>query len=239
MNKNLVIIPTYNEEENIGSLVEKLVSLPEGYDVVVVDDGNDGTGALIKKMQESRSGLHLIKRKVKSGRGTAVLEGIKFGLLKDYEYLIEMDADFSHNPDELAALMKVAGDNTVVIGSRYLSGSKIVNWPLRRRIFSKCANFYADIVLGIGLKDYTDGYRVYGRAAAEKIDHESVRSTGYIVLSEIAYQLFLKGVSFKEVPIIFVNRSRGSSSFSFKEIKEALFSVVRIRRQYGTKKVVG
>lgn len=236
MNKNLVIIPTYNEEENIGNLVEKLLSLPEGYDVVVVDDGSDGTEALLMGMKESRPGLFLIKRKVKSGRGTAVLEGIKFGLSKGYEYLIEMDADFSHNPDELASLMKVADQNTVVIGSRYVPRSKILNWPLRRRIFSKCANFYADLVLRIGIKDYTDGYRVYGRLAAEKIDYDLVRSTGYIVLSEIAYQLFLKGVSFKEVPIIFVNRSRGSSSFSFKEITEALFSVIRLRRRYGAKK---
>ncbi|KKU78936.1 MAG: Dolichyl-phosphate beta-D-mannosyltransferase [Parcubacteria group bacterium GW2011_GWA2_47_7] len=232
MPKSLVIIPTYNEEENILKLVEHLLSINLGLDVLVVDDGKDHTSALIADKQKLTPHLFLIKRETKSGRGTAVLEGIKFGIAKGYDLLVEMDADFSHDPIELPALLAVASPNRVVIGSRYLKESKIVNWPLRRRIFSRCANFYAGIILGIGITDYTNGYRVYARDAAEKIDFSHIKSTGYVVLSEIAYQLFRKGVEFREVPTIFVNRSRGVSNFSLKEIKEAFLSVIRIRFDY-------
>lgn len=235
MNKTLIIIPTYNEADNIVDLVDTLMELDTETHVLVVDDGNDGTEQIIRGKQTTEPRLHLIKRMSKSGRGTAVLEGLRFGLEKGYTYLVEMDADFSHNPSELPSLLAVAGPNCVVIGSRYLPQSRILNWPLKRRIFSKCANFYARVVLGIGITDYTNGFRVYGAEAAQQIDFERVQSKGYIVLSEVAYQLFVKGVVFREVPTIFVNRKRGASSFSLDEIREALFSVLRIRKQYGRK----
>jgi dolichol-phosphate mannosyltransferase len=228
-NKILVVIPTYNEEENILRLVEALLALKRGLDVLIVDDGADRTAAIITEKQKTCPELFLIKRTVKSGRGTAVLEGIRYGLARDYAYIVEMDADFSHDPKELPTLLAIAEPNCVVIGSRYAKGSAIHNWPLRRRIFSRCANFYADMILCIGIDDYTNGYRVYGREAIAKLDMGKIKAVGYVVLSEISYQLFRKGVIFKLVPTIFVNRSRGASNFSFKEIKEALLSVLRIR----------
>jgi len=233
MAKNLVIIPTYNEQENIVRLVETLFKLNLDLDILVIDDGNDRTTDLIKKKQADSANLYFIKRVGKAGRGSAVLEGLKFGLAKDYQYLIEIDADFSHRPEELPSLLTLAAPNTLVIGSRYAKGSKIVNWPLKRRIFSRLANFYADLILGIGIRDYTNGYRVYGREALEKLDFDKIKASGYIVLSEIAYQLFLKGVEFRETPTVFVNRRRGVSNFSIKEISEAFLSVLRIKRDLG------
>jgi dolichol-phosphate mannosyltransferase len=229
MHKTLIIIPTYNERDNIVKLIETLLAENKNTDVLVIDDSSDNTANLIKEKQKSESRLFLIKRTKKGGRGTAVLEGFKYALARDYNRIVEMDADFSHDPHELASLMAVSGDNTLVIGSRYAKGSKIINWPMTRRIFSKCANFYANVVLGIGIHDYTNGYRVYGREALKKLEFEKIKGQGYIVLSEISYQLFKKGVTFIEVPTVFVNRRRGVSNFSMKEIKEAFLSVLRIR----------
>ncbi|MSU73671.1 polyprenol monophosphomannose synthase [Candidatus Kaiserbacteria bacterium] len=232
MPKTLIIIPSYNEKENIASLIDALLKLPIGADVLIVDDSSDGTAAMLKEKQATEPRLFLIAREKKSGRGTAVLEGFRFALSRDYQRIVEMDADFSHDPKELPSLLAVSDTNKLVIGSRYLKTSRIVNWPLSRRIFSRCANFYANLVLGIGIHDYTNGYRVYGREALEKLDIPSIKSRGYIVLSEIAYQLYRKGVRFAEIPTIFVNRARGVSSFSLKEAREAFLSVLRIR--FGT-----
>lgn len=231
MSKILVIIPCYNEQENISNLIDKLFSLNLGLDVLIVDDGQDATADLVKRKQQNKNNLFLIKRIKKAGRGSAVIEGLKFGLDKDYHFFVEMDADFSHDPDELISLLSLARIDAVVIGSRYMKGSQILNWPIRRRIFSKLANFYADFMLGIGIRDYTNGYRVYGRKAIEKLDFSRIKSDGYIVLSEIAYQLFKKGVKFFEQKIIFINRKRGASNFSFDEAKDAFQSVLRIKRE--------
>jgi dolichol-phosphate mannosyltransferase len=229
MPKTLIIIPTYNESENIIKLVEVLLALGQNMEVLVVDDGADGTDQLVQERQAGEPRLHLIKRQGKGGRGTAVLEGIKFALARDYKLIAEMDADFSHDPHEFKTLMAVSGDNTLVIGSRDLKESKIVGWPMKRVLFHKLANFYARLILGIPIKDYTNGYRIYGRGALEKLDMNQIKGIGYIVLSEISYQLFKKGVEFKEVPTIFVNRRRGVSNFSLKEITEAFSSVLKIK----------
>ena len=231
MNKTLVIIPTYNEMENIVKLIDTLLLLPLSVNVLVVDDSKDETATLVKNRQANEPRLFLIKRNEKGGRGTAVLDGFKFALSKDYNRIVEMDADFSHDPKELISLLDVSRDDNVVIGSRYLKNSKIINWPLRRRIFSKSANLYAGCILRIGIHDYTNGYRVYSRQAVQKIDFTKIKSSGYVVLSEIAYQLFKKGLKFVEVPTVFVNRRRGVSNFSLKEIKEAFVSVVRIKME--------
>ena len=231
MPKTLVIIPTYNEETTIEKLVTTLFELNLGLDIMIVDDGRDQTESIIKRLQSGHSNLYLIKRLVKSGRGTAVLEGLRFGLRGGYELMVEMDADFSHNPEELPELLKLAGPNNLVIGSRYLRGSKIDNWPLSRRIFSRFANFYANMILKIGIHDYTNGYRVYGRQAILGLDMDSITSKGYIVLSEIAYRLFKQGATIVERPTHFVNRVRGQSSFSFKEVKEAFTSVIKLKKR--------
>lgn len=231
MHKTLIVIPAYNEEENIIRLTDRLFTLDPNWEILVVDDGQDKTANLIAERQKNQPRLRLIKRTGKLGRGTAVIAGLQYGLHNGFEFMVEMDADFSHNPDELPELLKLAAPNRLVIGSRYVSGSKIIGWPLSRRIFSSLANFYAGVILGIGIHDYTNGYRVYGRQAVEMLDFSKIKSSGYIVLSEIAYQLFKRGVEFKERPTLFVNRSRGASNFSLKEIKESLFSVLRIRRE--------
>ncbi len=237
MNKILIIIPTYNEEENIIGLIDEIFSLNLGADVLVVDDGNDNAGNLIKEKQKSRANLFLIKRAGKGGRGSAVLEGMQFGLDKGvYEIFVEMDADFSHQTKELAGLVAAAEENCTVIASRYAKGSRIDNWPAGRRIFSRISNFYADFVLGIGLHDYTNGFRAYHKTAISKLDFEKIRASGYVVLSEVAYQLFKKGVRFIERPAHFVNRNRGISNFSLKEIREAFTSILKVR--FGSAEVV-
>lgn len=233
MPKTLIIIPSYNESDNIVRLIDVLLSNNRETEVLVVDDSSDNTADLVKSRQVGEPRLHLIKRQGKGGRGTAVLDGFRYALARDYKLIAEMDADFSHDPQEFPTLLAVSGNNTLVIGSRYLSESKIVGWPLQRRIFSKLANFYANTLLGIGIHDYTNGYRVYGRGALEKLDMTKIKGVGYIVLSEISYQLFKKGVKFVEVPTLFVNRRRGISNFSLKEIKEAFTSVIRVKMNYG------
>jgi dolichol-phosphate mannosyltransferase len=229
MIKTLIIIPSYNESDNIIKLIDVLLLENTEVDVLVVDDSSDNTADLIKKRQIGESRLNLIKRNGKGGRGTAVLEGFEFALDHDYRLIAEMDADFSHDPHEFQSLVAVSGEDTLVIGSRYLKKSKIVGWPIRRRVFSKLANFYANAILGIGIHDYTNGYRIYGREALEKLDMSKIKGVGYIVLSEISYQLFKKGVNFVEVPTVFINRRRGVSNFSFKEIIEAFVSVLKVR----------
>ncbi|MFH1582986.1 MAG: polyprenol monophosphomannose synthase [Candidatus Falkowbacteria bacterium] len=227
----LVIIPTYNEQENIINLINKLNFLKLDLDILIVDDGSDKTADLVRQNQERLPNLFLIKRQGKSGRGSAVIEGFKYGLQKDYQYFVEMDADFSHEPDELPGLLKLAESNGIVIGSRYVKGSKIINWPMRRRIFSKLANIYANLILKIGIKDYTNGYRVYQRAAIAKLELDKIKAVGYIALSEIAYQLFKKDIKIIENKSIFINRKRGSSNFSLKEIKESFLAVLRIKKE--------
>lgn len=229
MPKILIIIPSYNESDNIIKLINVLLEENPNTDILVVDDSSDNTGDLVKERQADESRLNLIKRYGKGGRGTAVLEGFKFALARDYDLIAEMDADFSHDPHEFKSLVSVSGDNILVIGSRYLKKSKIVGWPIQRRIFSKLANFYANMILCIGIHDYTNGYRVYGRGALKKLEMSKIKGVGYIVLSEISYQLFKKGVRFVEVPTLFVNRRRGVSNFSLKEVIEAFTSVLRVR----------
>ncbi|MFH1129666.1 MAG: polyprenol monophosphomannose synthase [Patescibacteria group bacterium] len=229
MQKILIIIPSYNESENIIKLIDALFAENLGVDILVVDDSSDNTADLVRDKQIGEDRLFLIKRSKKSGRGTAVLEGFEFGLSGKYEFIAEMDADFSHDPREFKSLVAVAEENALVIGSRYLKKSKVVGCSFVRRIFSRFANSYANIVLGIGIHDYTNGYRVYGRKALEKLDVNKIKGSGYMVLSEISYQLYKNGVKFIEVPTTFVNRKRGASNFSMKEVKEAFVSILRIR----------
>lgn len=229
VNKILVVVPTYNERGNIEKLINTLFSLNRGLDILIVDDGNDGTDELVREMQRGNSHLFLIKREGKGGRGSAVVEGLKWGLQKDYDYLVEMDADMSHDPIELPKLLEQAAPDTMVIGSRYCRGSQIIGWPMKRRIFSKLANIYAGLVLGLGINDYTNGFRVYPRPPMERLNFAAVKSRGFIALSEIAYELSQLGAKFVEVPIRFVNRARGASSFSLKEIKESFLSVLKVK----------
>ena len=225
----LVIIPTFNEEKTIGKLIDELFLLNLKLDILIVDDGTDLLPDVVKKKQKKHKNLFLHKRPNKAGRGTAVIYGLSFALDKKYDFIVEMDADFSHQPSELPDLMNLAAQNTVVIASRYDKGSKIENWSLRRRLFSSLANLYANLILGIGISDYTNGFRVYGREAINKLDLHKIKSSGYIVLSEIAYSLYKMDVNFKTRKTLFINREHGESNFTIKEVREAFLSIWRIK----------
>lgn len=228
MSKTLVLIPTYNEAANIERLVRELLALPSGVDVCVVDDGNDATSDIVSGLARSEPRVSLLRRGKKDGRGSAVLAGLRQGLERDFETFVEMDADFSHDPQELGSLLAAAIPGKVVIGSRYVKGSKIVGWPLGRRIFSKAANLFARTWLRSPLYDLTNGYRIYDRAAAQALASSSIRAKGYIVLSESAYVLGKKGFSFTEIPTVFVNRQRGKSNFDLREAVDAFLHIIRI-----------
>ena len=230
-NKTLVIIPSYNEQDNIATLVEKLIS--KQVDVLVVDDNSpDGTSAIVSRLVvQYPEHVHLITRmQGKSGRGSAVLAGFEWALAKGYELVVEMDADFSHDPEELPTLIQKIENADVVIGSRYLPQSRILNWPLRRRVFSWLANKLARFMLRIPLSDYTNGYRCYRRSAIEKLDVSRIPETGYIVLSYVAGQLWNAKCRFAEIPTVFVNRKRGASQVSKSEVFGALRGILRVRK---------
>jgi dolichol-phosphate mannosyltransferase len=231
----LVIIPTYNERDDVAALCEELLARPEGLDVLVVDDNSpDGTAAAAGEVAERHPGrMEVLCREGKGGRGGAVLAGLAHGLRDDYELFFEMDADFSHRPEEIPAFLEAAAAADVVVGSRYLPASRIVNWPRSRRLFSRWANRYARFFLGIPISDYTNGYRCYRRAAAEALDPAAVDATGYVVLSEVAYQLYLRGFRFADVPTEFVNRRRGESNLSVGEIISAFAAIMRLRLRRG------
>lgn len=232
VNKTLIIIPSFNEHENIVQLIDRLFALYNDIDVLVVDDSSpDGTAEVVRKAQ-ARHGekLRLLVRQGKGGRGSAVMEGCQMALSDGYETVMEMDADFSHKPEEVARVRgKIADGFDCVIGSRYVAGSEIREWGRKRTVFSKLANRFARAVLGIPISDYTNGFRAYTRRALTVIDFSKIDATGYVVLSEFAWQIHRAGLRFGEVPTLFVNRRRGASNLGFHEINEAFFSVLRIR----------
>lgn len=242
MARVLIVIPTYNEAADIAALCEEILKRPEAVDVLVVDDNSpDGTAAEAGRLTVDYPGrMNVLLREGKGGRGGAVLAGLKWGLARGYDYLFEMDADFSHRPEEIPVFLAACDRADVVVGSRYLKASQIVNWPQTRRFFSKWANRYARFFLRIPISDYTNGFRCYRREAAAAINPELITARGYIVLSEIAYQLYKSGFRFADVPTVFVNRRRGESNLSPKEITSAFTSVVRLwwrGRKYGRRAV--
>lgn len=231
-NSTLIIIPSFNEHENIVQLIDRLCELYNDIDVLVVDDSSpDGTADVVREAQ-ARHGekLKLLVRQGKGGRGSAVMEGCQMALSDGYETVMEMDADFSHKPEEVARVRgKLAEGFDCAIGSRYVPGSEIREWGRKRTLFSKLANRFARAVLGIPINDYTNGFRAYTRRALAAINFGRIDATGYVVLSEFAWQIHRAGLRFAEVPTLFVNRRRGASNLGFHEINEAFFSVLRIR----------
>lgn len=230
----LIIIPSYNERENIVRLIETIFGLHPEVEILVVDDNSpDGTAAVVEEAKKKfGSKLHLLVRKGKGGRGSAVLAGFEEALKRGDDLIMEMDADFSHAPEEITRFLEKIKNFDMVLGSRYLPESEIHHWGWKRTFFSKWANRYARLILGIPISDYTNGYRCYKRAAIQALDRGKIEAKGYIVLSEVAYQLHKKGMRIGEIPTKFVNRRRGISNLSFHEIKEAFLSVVRIRLRY-------
>ncbi|MFH0770855.1 MAG: polyprenol monophosphomannose synthase [Candidatus Peregrinibacteria bacterium] len=227
----LVIIPTFNERENIAPLCERLFALYPTVHILVVDDGSpDGTAHAVEEAQcRFPSALHLLRRSGKGGRGSAVLAGFVFALAREYRLIFEMDADFSHRPEDMERFFEAIRDCDVVSGSRYLPGSQIRDWPRRRTILSRWANRFARLVLQLPMTDFTNGFRCYRREALLKLNLRAIHAKGYVVLSEIADRLHLAGQRICEVPTIFVNRKRGISNLSLNEITSAFTSVLRIR----------
>ena len=232
MHKKLVIIPTYNEKENIEKIIRKVFSLEGNYHILIIDDGSpDGTAAIVKKLQtEFTDTLFLIERSGKLGLGTAYLTGFRWSLEHDYDYTFEMDADFSHNPEDLPRLYQACLDGAdMAIGSRYCDGCSVVNWPIGRIIMSYYGSVYVRTVLGMKITDCTAGFKCYSRKVLQTIDLDDVRMKGYGFQIEMKYTAFRLGFKIKEVPIIFVNRKEGTSKMSGGIFQEALLGVFKLR----------
>jgi dolichol-phosphate mannosyltransferase len=233
MNDSLVIIPTYNEKENIERIIRKVFSLEKEFNVLVVEDNSpDGTAAIVKElMKEFDKRLFIMERKGKLGLGTAYIEGFKWGLDHEYEYIFEMDADFSHNPDDLNRLYEAAakGGADVVIGSRYIRGVNVVNWPMGRVLMSYYASTYVRMVTGLKIMDTTAGFMCWTRRVLETIDLDSIKFVGYAFQIEMKYTAHKLGFNIVEVPIIFTDRTEGTSKMNKSIFREAIFGVLDLR----------
>ena len=229
MNENVVIIPTYNEIENIEAIIRKVTSLSEAFDILIVDDGSpDGTADIVRELQKEFDELYLIERKGKLGLGTAYIHGFKWALEKEYQFVFEMDADFSHNPEDLVKLYyacKIDGFD-MSIGSRYVSGVNVVNWPIGRVLMSYFAGVYVRMLTGMPIMDPTGGFVCYSRSVLETIALEKINFVGYAFQIEMKFNAYLYKFKLKEVPIIFTDRTKGTSKMSSGIFKEAIFGVV-------------
>lgn len=232
--KTLIIVPTYNERENLPRMLDVLMGYPEWLHVLVVDDGSpDGTAGLAKAHPLFGQRVHILERTQKQGLGRAYVAGFKWALERDYELIFEMDADFSHDPKYIPAMRAGAQEADLVIGSRYLTGVNVVNWPMQRLLLSWFANKYAQFVTGLPVKDCTGGFKCFRRSALERIDLDRIAAGGYSFQIEMNYKLWKKGARLKEIPIVFVDREAGVSKMSGKIIREALYLVVRLKLSKG------
>lgn len=231
MVNSLVIIPTYNERENVATVIKKLNSLNTGVDILVVDDNSpDGTAEIVKGLQKECKNLSLLKRSGKLGLGTAYIKGFNWALERRYQYILEMDADLSHNPDDVPRLIKECKKGyDLVIGSRYCDGVNVINWPIKRLLLSYSANKYTRIVTGLPIKDATAGFKCFNRKVLENINFNRVKSSGYSFQIEMNFRVWKKGYSLKEIPIVFEERSEGKSKMSKNIVFEAVFMVWKLK----------
>lgn len=233
MSDCLVIIPTYNEKENIARILRTVIKLPHPFHVLVVDDNSkDGTSQIIKElMKEFPNEIHIEERAGKLGLGTAYIHGFKWALKRDYNYVFEMDADFSHNPDDLVRLYNACSleGADLSIGSRYITGVNVVNWPMGRVMMSYFASMYVRFVTGMQIRDTTAGFKCYTRKVLETINFDKIKFTGYAFQIEMKFAAWRLGFKIKEVPIIFTDRSEGQSKMSGSIFKEAIFGVLSIK----------
>ncbi len=228
--KALVVIPTYDERQNLVELLGRVFAQNLPTDVLIVDDNSpDGTGALADEMAAADPRIHVMHRAGKMGLGSAYVAGFRWALERDYEAVFEMDADFSHNPDSLGEFLRELEHADLVLGSRYLHGVTVVNWPLSRLILSYSANVYSRIITGMRVKDLTGGFKCFRRQVLEAIDWNRVRSDGYAFQIELSFKAWRKGFRIKEIPIMFVDRRAGSSKMSRKIVREAVWMVWRLR----------
>ncbi len=227
----LVVIPTFDEAENIGKLIPQIFAQEvSGLEVLVVDDNSpDGTADIVEELAKTDTRVHLIRRSGKLGLGTAYVAGFKYAIAGKFDYIIEMDADFSHDPKEIVNLLEQAEEYDVVVGSRYLTGVNVVNWPLSRLMLSMGASLYTRIITGMKIRDCTSGYKCFRRGVLESIDLDSIDSDGYSFQIELNFKVLHKGFTLKEIPIIFVDRITGSSKMSKKIIREAMWVVWKLR----------
>jgi len=228
--KALIIVPTYNERENLEELVRRVFDQKLPTEILVVDDNSpDGTGALADEMAARDPRVHVMHRAGKMGLGSAYVAGFKWALARDYDAVFEMDADFSHNPDSLGDFLRELEHADLVLGSRYLHGVTVVNWPLSRLILSYSANLYSRIITGMPVKDLTGGFKCFRRQVLEAIDLDRVRSDGYAFQIEINFKAWRKGFRIQEIPILFVDRRLGVSKMSRHIVREAAWMVWRLR----------
>lgn len=229
---NIVIIPTYKEKENIEGIVSSISSLPVKFDILIIDDNSpDGTANLVKLMQPSYPNLYLIERQGKLGLGTAYIAGFRWALEKDYTFIYEMDADFSHDPRDLIRLYKACNEDgaDLAIGSRYISGVNVVNWPLSRVLMSYIASIYVRLITGMKIMDTTAGFKCYKREVLESIHPDKIRSVGYGFQIEMKFTAWKLGYKIVEVPIIFTDRKMGASKMTGGIFNEALWGVLRMK----------
>lgn len=233
MSDGLIIIPTYNEKENIGKMIHSVMALPKEFDLLIVDDNSkDGTAEIIIDLQKTfPTRLFLEQRAGKLGLGTAYIHGFKWALQRKYEYIFEMDADFSHNPNDVISLYNACAKDgaDMSIGSRYITGVNVVNWPMGRVIMSYYASMYVRIITGMNIRDTTAGFKCYSRKVLETIDFNKIRFTGYAFQIEMKFAAWKLGFKIKEVAIIFTDRSEGQSKMSGSIFKEAIFGVLSMK----------
>jgi dolichol-phosphate mannosyltransferase len=230
MPRILVVIPTYNEAENIVRLIPVVKRQGPGIEVLVVDDASpDGTGTIVSAIADHDPTVHILRREGKLGLGTAYVAGFRYAIEHGYDLIFEMDADFSHDPADMAKFIDKAASADLVIGSRYLGGVRVLNWPIRRLMLSYCANVYTRIMTGLPLTDATGGFKCYRRAVLEAIDLSGIRSNGYAFQIEMSFKAWKKGFQLQEIPIIFLDRRAGSSKMSRSIVYEAFFMLLKLR----------
>jgi dolichol-phosphate mannosyltransferase len=226
MSKTLVITPTFNEAENVERLITIVLEQADTVEMLIVDDNSpDGTASIVKRMMQTNPRVHIIERQGKMGLGTAYVAGFKYAIEQKYDYVFEMDADFSHNPKDIPSFLKKIEEVDLVIGSRYCRGISVVYWPMKRLLLSYFANVYTRIITGLPLKDATGGFKCYRREALESINLDKIKSNGYSFQIEMSFKIWSRGFRLAEIPIIFVDRDAGVSKMSRKIVYEAVYMV--------------
>lgn len=233
----LVIVPTYNERENLPGLIQRLMALPVALEVLVVDDNSpDGTGQLADAIAERNPRVHVLHRSEKNGLGRAYCDGFSWALKREYAFILEMDGDFSHNPDDIPHFLNAAQQADLVLGTRYKDGIRVINWPLKRLMLSLCAAKYVQVITGMPFTDPTGGFKCFRRQALMRMPLDAIRSNGYSFQIEMTHQVWRQGMTIAEVPIVFTDRFQGSSKMSSKIVREALWMVWRLWLQNGLRR---
>jgi len=228
--KALIIFPTYNEKENIEIIVPEVLNKDDRINVLIVDDNSpDGTGEIADRMADADNRINVLHRKNKEGLGRAYIAGFHWAIEHKFDYIFEMDADFSHDPKYVPDFLSAIEDNDLVLGSRYISGVNVINWPMKRLLLSYYANVYTRIVTGLPVRDGTGGFKCFRREVLEAVDLDAVRSNGYIFQIEVSMRVWKKGFRIKEIPIVFADRERGTSKMSKDIVREAIWKVWYLR----------